>query len=159
MPEPGRSCKLGRRTLPRIDHLTPPHSETGVLLTGRTHPHSLFPQVASCSLRSHPVPSAHLEPEATASNSDFPHFRGHLSAPFSNEGSFYHGTSAGAPTFALLHEWPCPRPEARPALRKWGHLSMTPILWLPVEDATRTPLTHLTENQAERIREFERLVA
>jgi len=31
--------------------------------------------------------------------------------------------------------------------------------WLPVQDTTRTPLTLLTEGQAARIQELERLVA
>jgi hypothetical protein len=31
--------------------------------------------------------------------------------------------------------------------------------WLPAQDVTRTPLTYLTEAQAARIRQLERLVA
>ena len=33
------------------------------------------------------------------------------------------------------------------------------LIWLPVQDVTRTPLTYLTEAQASRVRALEELVA
>ena len=49
--------------------------------------------------------------------------------------------------------------QTRSGLHPFALSDTNLVGWLPEQDASRTPLTLLTEGQAQRIQELERLVA